>query len=137
MNAQAAVMIGSFMTPKEVADFYGVEPLEYNKESSEILKRICVDRKYFTVSESKKLKIWRFSIEDKERLTDVKSFLFESLSTGKQWRPEFFVDFVNYSEAITQVNKQYPYGKMSTAVRIEYIKKIDQLLNDKLVKIFY
>lgn len=137
MNTQSALMIGSFMTPKEVADFYGIEPLEYNKESSEILKRICVERKYFTASKSKKLKIWRFSTDDKERLTDVKGFLFESLSTGKQWRPEFFVDFVNYSEVIKNVNSQYHYGEMSSSVRTEYIKKIDQLLGDKLIRIVY
>lgn len=135
MNKIPALMIGTFMSEKEIIDFVGYEPNIYNAEITKILREVCLVRKYFKASQVKKLKFWRFSIDDTDKLTNSKSYLFECLKSGKKWNPEVYISFLDCTDIIDKVNSQFSYGRMSDEVRNQYIKKLDEELGTKFMRI--
>jgi hypothetical protein len=130
-----ALMIGTFMKRNEMEEFLGYVPSIYNKEANKTLREVCYERKYFSASKVKSLKFYHFSITEVDRLTNPKDFLFDCLRTGKNWKPEIFINYIDFISILKIINAQFPYGEMSKDVRDSYIKELDIELSSKLVRV--
>lgn len=130
-----ALMIGTFMKENEMEEFLGYTPTIYNKEANKTLREVCYERKYFSASKVKSLKFYHFSITEVDRLTNPKDFLFDCLRTGKNWKPEVFINYIKFITILKIVNSQYPYGEMSKDIRYSYIKKLEAELGSNLVRV--
>ena len=75
MTTQPVTIIGTRMSPAAIEDYWGFMPPSYNNQISDVLREVCVERKYFTKTDAKRIKFYRFVEVDFEHLADTNVFL--------------------------------------------------------------
>lgn len=135
MKAQQATVIGTRMNERDICSYIGFMPDTFNKEFTELIREICIEREYFNKTTSKKIKFYRLPEEDYEKLTDGQEVMLQVLKNGHKWHPDVAFMFLDFKEIQLAINSKYPYGKMDKLSRIQYVRDISELLGFKLKKI--
>lgn len=128
-------VIGTRMSDSEITAYLGYMPDTYNKETSQLLREICVLRGYFNKVTVNKIKFFRIVDLDFKVLTNGPSILLEILRTGANWKPDIALKYLDFKEVESVINSKYPYGKMNNEIRKQYVIDISNLLGNKLLKV--
>jgi hypothetical protein len=128
---QQATVIGTRMSEAEITAYLGYLPEKYNKELTQLSQEICVIRGYFKMTVAKKIKFYRLPETAYKKLTDGQEVMLETLKSGKKWQPDVAYMFLDFKEAQTSANANYPYGEMNIETRLQYVHDISDFLGDK------
>lgn len=135
MTNQTVTIVGTRMTPQAIESYWGYLPHLYNKQTSENLRDVCIQRNYFKKSDAKKIKFYRFVEIDFEKLTNSKNFILDIVAKGKEWAPDVAVKYEDYKNAEAEVNANYPYGEMNAETKCKYVEDLSNELGEKFIKI--